>query len=174
MLEKSRKRGERRWRSFHAWMRRLQDDWWEHGTRIDPRSVYREWKENNGACSLRSTDRWTDRFYCPCFDLKDNGAYHFKNAPTGNKSRRRFRLDDWDSRGLRHSDKKKLPVERESHGNDRSRRNRGGLFRERVQCRCGYFLGWEWVKHRSYWGRGYACPDCKRKAKEQKMIKEVA
>lgn len=80
-------------------MRRLQSDWWEHGSRINPRSVYRHWKENGGTCSLRSQRvgwSYPDDYGCPCFDLTDKGAYIFKNHPTGTKSRSAYKKeDDW-------------------------------------------------------------------------------
>ena len=54
MLEKSQKRGDRRWRSFTKFMRRLKSDWAEHGWRHDA---------------------------CPCFEDVRFRARRFKDTP---------------------------------------------------------------------------------------------
>ncbi len=142
-MEKSRKRALRRWRSFHAWMRRLQDDWWEHGTRINPRGVYRNWKENNGACSIRRNSRGflaAEGFNCPCFDFKDNGSYKFKDHPTGNKSRRAEYMS-WERDKMKKRDLKRLPVEREKFGKPKKYRKVQNWATHRISCwKCGVLL----------------------------------
>jgi hypothetical protein len=171
MFEKDRRRGERRWRSFHAWMRRLQNDWWTHGTRINPRGIYLHMKET-GVCTIKQGANWRDRFYCDCFDFELQGNYRFKNHPTGNMSEAAYRKRDgyfvrelWESRWLE--------VEREKYGKPGGRKRHLGEYRKERKCcfTCGYFLGFVWAKVGKYTFAKYSsrCENCKKRFEEKKL-----
>lgn len=74
MTGKSYQRGERRWRSYKKWMRRLKTDWNEHGWRRDPQPI-RDWV--GGEWKIVG---WKDSL-CGCFDLKNPQALRFKDTP---------------------------------------------------------------------------------------------
>lgn len=73
MLDKDRRRAERRHRSYCTWMRRLKRDWAEH---VGPWSPKLTWE--NGVCSFSPGDR-TER--CACYNLEHPQALRFKDTP---------------------------------------------------------------------------------------------
>lgn len=163
MLAKEMRRGERRWSSFHAWMRRLQNDWWTHGSRVNPRGVYLRMKEA-GVCVLKLEDNWRDRYYCDCFDFDLQASYRFRNHPTGHESQAAYRRNDgyydrrvWEERNVE-PDEEKLVC-----GPRKSRRHRAGTHPHKVLCRrCGYYLETVQVNngdwYRGAWG--VLCEGC--------------
>lgn len=67
---KSRKRAERRWRSYHKFIRRLKQDWAEHGWRRDPVGPY-----------YRSLNPdWDGTSLCECF-YSEKAQARFKDTP---------------------------------------------------------------------------------------------
>lgn len=76
MLEKSRKRALRRWRSWCVWMRRLRGDWNDHGWKRNPIPGY----------YLHQRDGTT---LCNCFFLDHKEAYRFKDTPNPGSFRRK-------------------------------------------------------------------------------------
>lgn len=170
MLEKDKRRGLRRWRSFHAWMRRLQDDWWNHGTRHNPIGLYLHMKEA-GVCTIQRGAGWGDRFYCPCFEFGNSGNYRFKNTPTGNESEAAYRKSDgwhdhreWETRNVQ-SD--------EMRGTRLCRRKREGTHPYRVCCRsCGFLIQIVQIENGSGY-RGAWSARCERCAKKEKRITRV-
>lgn len=174
MLIKEKRRGERRWRSFHAWMRRLQNDWWTHGTRLNPRGVYNYMKET-GICILKRGDNWKDRFYCECFEFNLEGSYRFKNTPTGKESQAAYRRNDgWHDRRI--WEERNVPIEEERWTRRRAsfkRRHRGGTHPYRVCCRrCGFFIEIVQVENRSWYKGAWMtlCEGCKVKDRKAKQV----
>lgn len=68
-MGKSRKRADRRWRSYHKFIRRLKQDWWEHGWRRDP-----------APRMYSSNPNWDGTTLCTCFYDKKAQA-RFKDTP---------------------------------------------------------------------------------------------
>lgn len=174
MLQKDLRRGERRWRSFHAWMRRLQDDWWTHGTRLNPRGVYNHMKET-GICVIKRGDNWKERFYCECFEFHLQGSYRFKDTPTGNESEAAFRRNDgyfdkriWEERNAVFDDESRAS----KWGKGRKRERREGMHSYKVRCfTCGFFLKTVEVENGSWYRSGYMerCEGCKEKEKKRRQ-----
>jgi hypothetical protein len=159
-VEKSKKRAERRWRSRCVWMRRLKQDWNEHGWKRDPTYDY-------DLVGKRVIQYLSDRTtLCACFDLEDREAYRFKNTPNTNSFRRKD-LDKYrDGRACRVpiQELRAAPVDREFFG--RRKRRRHGTYRAKVQCFCGYLLDIVEVTYGNGFGytraRGSRCPGCRR------------
>jgi hypothetical protein len=169
MIPKDSRRGERRWRSFHAWMRRLQNDWWTHGSRVNPRGVYLHMKET-GVCPIQRTANWRERFYCDCFDFKLQGNYRFKNHPTGHESQSEYRRKDgwhdqrvWEERRGDWDDE--VPVS--AWGKSRRDRRQGTHPVRVLCCRCGYLILIAQVENGSWYHMrwGQTCEGCKEKGK---------
>jgi hypothetical protein len=70
---KDKRRGERRWRSYCTWMRRLQRDWDTHRGPWTPKYTW-----ENGVCTFSPGDR-TER--CDCYNLQHPQALRFKDTP---------------------------------------------------------------------------------------------
>jgi hypothetical protein len=175
MLGKDLRRGERRERSFHAWMRRLQNDWWTHGSRLNPRGVYRHLKET-GICVIKKGHSWRDRFYCDCFQFDLQGSYRFKNSPTGHESQAAFRKSDgwhfqriWEERNAVFTDE----VRESAWGKSHRGRRREGTHPERICCRrCGYFLKIVQIQNGDWFRDKWAqlCEGCKERDKKRRVM----
>lgn len=148
-MEKSIKRGVRRWRSYSKWMTRLKKDWNDHGWGTSP----------DGSPS------------CECFILTTKQAYRFKDTPTLNHSKRGCGCEEVSTA----RDEKRLPVEREFHGGG-GRKPPPPFRKVRVQCiGCGFHMGIEvipWAENKYRWlearyGNRYMnrCKGCKEKAR---------
>lgn len=178
MFHKDKRRAERRWRSFHAWMRRLQDDWWTHGSRLNPRGVYLHMKET-GVCVIKRGDNWRDRYYCDCFDFALAGSYHFKNTPHSRCSRYECKPEEYshgqDSRPIQEWRElaramgDEAPVDLVAR-----RREPDKMVMIRKTCLCGYLMGKEWKRVQDVkWTDRRSdkrCPDCKRRLEERKRM----
>ena len=139
-MEKSKKRGERRWLSRCTWMRRLRQDWNEHGWKRDP--VYDYEPTGDGVCRIFLSERTT---LCECFDLGNKQALRFKDTPNTHS----FRRKDWDK--YRDSRGERVPIqERRASEVVREylapRKRRRVVFKKKVMCRCGYVLGFKLVE----------------------------
>lgn len=171
MLSKDMRRGERRWRGYCKWMRRLKGDWATHGRKSYPRPLY-GW-ENGKTCVIGFVDS-----LCDCFQLDHKQAFRFKDTPTLDFSKRRS--NSWEKRPPKYaSDERRLPVERESYG--ASSRKKNGRARSlirafKVQCRqCGFLIeivrmenDWRafWAYTEKFYNRGYpVCSGCKERNK---------
>lgn len=166
MLLKDRQRAVRRWRSHCVWMRRLKIDWNDHGWKRDP-IIHYEFPNGtawvNGeppeAVAYVDPDRTT---LCECFDLKAPEAMRFKDTP----NRWSFPRGDWDKyrngRGghIPVQEKRAAPEDEEGAWRKTEGGNNIRKYPRRVQCLCGYFLGW--AGHES--GRE-RCKDCERRQK---------
>ncbi len=171
MLHKDMRRAERRWRSFHVWMRRLKEDWAEHGRQS---SIYPVYDYSKGV-ENRTIIGWRDSL-CRCFDLRNKQALRFKDTPSGNHRQRVCNGTDGD-RINEYKDEQRLEVERESYGTNKRLRKRLRLRKpvvEKVRCRCGYFLGrimvWfgesKWTAlSRNFGDKFPKCRDCSEKMK---------
>jgi len=176
MLTKEKRRAERRWRSFHAWMRRLQDDWWNHGSRLNPRGVYRHMRET-GVCVIKRGENWTDKYHCECFQFNLQGSYRFKDTPTGNQSEAEYRRKDgyhlqreWEERNAKDDEYVRQP-------GPRKRRHREGTHPYRVLCfGCGFLLGIAQVKNGDFYRGAFAlrCDGCAAKEKKRRAAAEAA
>lgn len=167
-MEKSKKRGERRWRSYCTWMRRLKGDWATHGRGSYPVPIYGDKFVGGRLCVIGFRDS-----LCECFDLRNKQALRFKDTPnTGS-----FRRKDWDKYRTKRRDnvpiqeRRSTPIDREYYA---PRKRRRVVFQEKVKCSCGYFLGFRTVevgvKNRlqTYLGgmpKRAQCPDCIRRQK---------
>ena len=134
MFGKSLQRGERRWRSFTVWMRRLRLDWNQHGWKRDPlRSAFSQSYFLDGT-SL-----------CNCFFLESREAWRFKDTPHGVCNGYECDLRHF-SHGGEHlpiqERRAMIPESDEYVGGARApRRRRGGTHQFKVQCMsCGYLL----------------------------------
>lgn len=128
MLHKDMRRAERRWRSYHKWMRRLRSDWNDHGWKRDPRY---SWRIENGVqtCEVVGTT------LCDCFNLLHPQALRFKDTPTGRHSKRKCGCSE---PPLEYKEERKLEVRRESY---QRRKRREGERIDKVICsRCGFLL----------------------------------
>lgn len=176
MLDKDSRRGERRSRSFHAWMRRLQNDWWTHGSRVNPRGVYLRTKAT-GICPIKRDANWRERFYCDCFDFKLQGNYRFKNHPTGHGSNAEIRRKDgwhdqriWEERNVVWDD----DVPASAWGKSRRDRRQGTHPLKLLCRRCGFYMETVQVANGS-WVPGYWTQKCKGcKAREEKRRNQEA
>ncbi len=101
-MEKSKKRGLRRWRSYSKWMSRLKVDWATHGRQYNliPMFEYVDHERTGKVLGWRST-------LCKCFELTNREATRFKDTPTGHCSQAQDRKADgwhvkelWESRWL--------------------------------------------------------------------------
>lgn len=170
MLAKSMKRADRRWRSWCVWMRRLRKDWNMHGWKQDPRYDH---EVVNGCVVAYLSERTS---LCSCFDLTSKNALRFKDTP----NTRSFDRADWGKyrngrgEGIPIQERRQLPVSREYFAR---RKRLGGIFKDRIRCRCGYFLHFRLRKmgtqnRLSEWRLSLReqlklhCPDCKRKQDE--------
>jgi hypothetical protein len=137
-MDKSRKRGLRRYRSFSKWMSRLKNDWATHGRQYSVHPIY-EYVDGKPVKIVG----WRDTL-CKCFDLKNKQAYRFKDTPTLDHSQRKD--NSWDPHPRYARDERRLPVEREYHGGGGNKPPPPSR-RVRVSCRrCGYLLGMVDVK----------------------------
>lgn len=169
---KSKKRGERRHRSYSKWMSRLKADWATHGRQYSIYPVY-DW----GGPDPKKIVGWRDTL-CGCFNLKNKEALRFKDTPTGNESRSASKKKDgyhdertWEGRHLE--------VERAEFGKPRKYRLRDRQYRRwKIQCwNCGYLIAVvrlknDWRVFHNYLGKFYGnkyvvrCDGCKRKLRE--------
>lgn len=155
VLEKSRKRGERRWRSFCKFMRRVRSDWNDHGWRRDPLRYV----------SSYHIDGTT---LCNCFFLDSKEAVRFKDTP-------HQRCDvECDPRRSFHG-KESLPIQERramlSENDERcsysNRKRRKGMLRDlRVICRlCGFLLRIEKIEVGDYRSNWEKCDRCNSRGK---------
>lgn len=144
-MEKSRKRAERRWRSYCTWMRRLKRDWRDHGRGSYPVPLY------DFVGGIPQVTGWVSSL-CACFDLKNREALRFKDTPNQKSYRRKGR--DLYRTGRRND----VPVQelrvqdgpQEDSGPRRSTyRRRGPSEPRRDRCFCGHVAG------------PARCPNCK-------------
>lgn len=139
-------------------MRRLKQDWNEHGWKRNPTYDY-DWNTGNRILVERTT-------ICECFDLTSREAYRFKDSPNKNSFRRR----DWnlyrDGRSCnRPAQERRADPIRESFGSRKRRRNI--VRRKKLCCHCGYLLAILEVKDGiGYfpYGRRRECPDHRRRS----------
>lgn len=163
-MEKSRKRAERRWRSYCVWMRRLRRDWNEHGWQRNPIGPWRTFQVDGTSL-------------CNCFFLDHPQAYRFKNTPADCacsqcQNPRRFYAG-------KRANELTVAERREAQG-DRTwfgrRKRRRTVLLKKLRCTCGYVLGVCPVvvgeQNRLYrhlddsWMRTRGqCPDCDRRQK---------
>jgi hypothetical protein len=135
-------RGDRRWRSFKKWFRRLRVDWNDHGWKRDPRPIY---DTRNGKFCVVG---WGDTL-CGCFDLKDKQALRFKDTPNGCNCRQcdnpRHQYDGKNLEALTFAERRAFLDDREDWS---KRKRREGQHLFRVLCRdCGRHIGTIWVKN---------------------------
>jgi len=143
-------------------MRRLKQDWNEHGWKRNPTYDY-DFSGGNVVCVL--AERTT---LCDCFDLTHREAYRFKDTPNRNS----FRRKDWDL--YRNGRASHLPIQelRASQPEVASfgsrKRRRSAVHRKKLCCICGYLLRIVEVTRddRYKFERG-SCPDCKRRREER-------
>lgn len=180
MLIKDKRRAERRWRSFHAWMRRLQDDWWTHGSRLNPRGIYLHMKET-GVCSIKRSDNWRDRYHCACFDFEKSGNYQFKDTPhprCGYECRPEYShglerrpIQEWREEGRAWGDEGREDFHVRRRDPDR-------MILVRQKCICGYLMDTFWKRAEDvHWGDKRSekyCPDCKKKFGDRKIVRMPA
>lgn len=175
MFIKEKRRALRRWRSFHAWMRRLQNDWWTHGSRLNPRGVYLHMKET-GVCSIKRGDNWRDRYFCDCFDFGLQGSYRFKDTPhpvCGYECKPEKYSHGLESRPIQEWREEARAWGDEAPVDFRVRRREPEkMVLIRKKCLCGYLLDKEWkrvqdVRWSDRLSNGDRCPDCKRHFEER-------
>jgi hypothetical protein len=169
MLAKDLRRGERRWRSYSTWMRRLKADWATHGRQYNIYPIY-EWVNGKqaGLIGWRNT-------LCGCFDLTSREAYRFKDTP-----HRMCYAYECNQRKANHG-RERLPIQERravarAMGDDMRaalgtrRREPERLILIRKTCFCGYLFSKEWLPAGVIrWSdrRGSKrCPDCQRKYEE--------
>lgn len=141
-MEKSRKRAERRWRSWCTWMRRLKVDWNEHGWRWSPRPQFgwvgTEWKILGWKSDL-----------CKCFELTSRQATRFKDTPNGCNcmgcANPRRAYAGRSSSELTFTEQRVFLDDTEDWS---KRKRRPGIRLTKVLCRtCGRQIGKVWVKN---------------------------
>lgn len=129
MVHKDMRRAERRWRSFHKWMRRLRSDWNDHGWKRDP--VYRREMVDGKLVTCEAIGTTL----CKCFDLRDPQALRFKDTPTGGHSKRNCGCSE---PPLEYKEQRKLEVQRERW--QRRKRREGERMAKVICSRCGFLL----------------------------------
>lgn len=169
MLTKDKRRAERRWRSFHAWMRRLQDDWWTHGSRLNPRGIYLHMKET-GVCTIKRGDSWRDRYHCDCFDFSLQGNYRFKETP---HPRCGFECHAEYSHGIESRPIQEWREEGRAYGDEGRedfhvrRREPDRMILVRQKCVCGFLMKTFWKRAEDIsWGDKRSedyCPGCEKR-----------
>jgi hypothetical protein len=134
-------RGDRRWRSYKKWIRRLKVDWNEHGWQWSPRPQFgwvgSEWKILGWQSDL-----------CGCFDLRNKQALRFKDTPNGcgcmSCANPRRAYDGRSSSALTFAEQRAFLDDREDWSK-RKRREGGKL--TKVTCfGCGRQIGKIWLK----------------------------
>jgi hypothetical protein len=147
MLEKSKKRALRRWRSWCVWMRRLRGDWNDHGWKRNPIRSY----------FLGQRDGTT---LCNCFFLDHKEAYRFKDTPNESSFfRKDFQMYREFGDPIQERRVTDAP-ERVSHSGGYPRNRREHLVNQ--SCRvCGVLIG-RVPAHARTWE---SCKACKLKAK---------
>lgn len=162
MLEKSPKRGERRWRSAHVFLRRLKRDQLDHGRNWSPLS----YSVRLGLSPGFENHPMAHTTLCPCF-YDPKAQARFKDTPTGHKSDRAIEKR-WEREVLTVSDKRRLPVDREQYG--AGRKVRSGTHPVRISCMtCGYLFEIRQIENGDYLWRSETrnlretCPNCKKK-----------
>lgn len=150
MLQKDMRRAERRWRSYHKWMRRLRSDWNDHGWKRDPRY---SWRVVDGV----STCQVVGTTLCECFDLRHMQALRFKDTPTGGHSKRRCGCSE---PPLEYKEERILEARDDWH----KRHRREGTWIKKWLCsRCGFLMGKgpvEFNTQRSWGVSGAMCEGC--------------
>ena len=168
MLTKDLRRGDRRWRSYCVWMRRLKNDWATHGWQYSIRPVF-DWSGPDP----KKVVGWTNDL-CRCFDLKNKEALRFKDTPTGNESQAAFRRNDgyhdqeiWEERNAEGDEARPVKERRD---------RRKGTHPFRVRCNCGFLLEIIEVENGSWYRRDWTrrCEDCQRKENERRATVEKA
>jgi len=140
-MEKSRKRAERRWRSWCTWMRRLKGDQATHSGPWSPKYSYED-----GSCKLVSFGDRTS--LCACFDLTSRQATRFKDTPNGcncqSCANPRRSYDGRSSSALTFAEQRAFLDDREDWSR---RKRREGIRFCKVNCiGCGRQIGKVWVK----------------------------
>ena len=135
-------RGDRRWRSFKKWMRRLKVDWNDHGWKRDPRPIY-DWSKDGKLCVIG----WGDSL-CGCFDLRNKQALRFKDTPNGCNCRDcdnpRHVYDGKNLSALTFAERRAFLDDREDWS---KRKRREGAKLTKVSCYdCGRQIGKVWLK----------------------------
>jgi hypothetical protein len=160
MFFKDKRRAERRWRSFHKWMRRLRSDWNDHGWKRDP--VYRREMVDGKLVTCEAIGTTL----CDCFNLRHMQALRFKDTPTGGHSKRRCGCSE---PPLEYKEERKLEARDDWH----KRKRREGERRVRRFCgRCGVLLGWYTARFGegvSWTVRSGNCESCERTLAEKSV-----
>jgi len=143
MLEKSKKRALRRWRSWCVWMRRLRGDWNSHGWKRDPIGPY------------LSGQRDGTRL-CNCFFLDHKEALRFKNTPNRDSFSRKDR-SKYREFGDPFQERRLDPPSRSPHHSGGYPRNRRVHFVNQSCGTCGAFIERVRADARSYVARCRSC-----------------
>ena len=158
------RRGERRWRSYTKFMRRLRRDWNEHRWNWNPRKYPRYGLTPQGACSI-----WADTDLCPCFyDPGMAGWARFKDTP-----HRSCSGYECDPRRATHGVASRTIQEWRSEEvvreNYHVRNRRDGIRLVKQTCiRCGFLIKKRWVRFGdfiSHWND--ECPACAERMKRK-------
>lgn len=167
MLQKDKRRADRRWRSYHKFIRRLKTDWndhrWNWNYLTYPRS--RVGITPEVACSF-----WAGTTLCGCFWNPKEMA-RFKDTPTGNHSKRECGCSD---PMTEYKDEVKRAVEREDWHKKKSRE---GTRLVKLSCmKCGIMLCKKWVEFGKPVTRDgvHYCEACDKRSKESRILKMPA